>query len=510
MDYSACAIKSDNLMPDHLVQRLKAAIAPFENVPDEAKDWHPGSDGKVLDLVHPSLWPLCYGRSRVLPTKTMGLADCLEYCGTGVTLPHLEPAKSTKGDSWSDRFRTAYFQLDEPDVSTRYQWLPCEVSLAEGRASIASYINNVHPVNNADLYPVIESFINLALPAWDLVLRWPKEFEFKRMHWKSIYKFDCTTPDICDGECNPRNCPLSEGGVPDPDDAGSEDEVDEDAYWEINADDPREQWFARTHTMSLPDPEASKYCDTFVKPDLVRKGDSDGKAFFGGASKCQVIVKLANIHLSPDKPTYDGGSWHVEGQLNERIAATALFYYDSDNITDSALAFRTCANKEDLSTEGFYEQSDVLGIGRALGIDPDGNILQELGQVSTRAGRALFFPNVYQHRVSPFELVDRTRPGHRKILALFLVDPNLPVLSTANVPPQQRHWWEQEVSASADELVARRLPVELRDMVLDGIDFPISLDDAKAMREDLMAERKVLIRNTDSRWADTEFNFCEH
>jgi hypothetical protein len=26
----------------------------------------------------------------------------------------------------------------------------------------------------------------------------------------------------------------------------------------------------------------------------------------------QVIVKLANIHLTPEKPTYDGGSWHVE------------------------------------------------------------------------------------------------------------------------------------------------------------------------------------------------------
>jgi len=28
-----------------------------------------------------------------------------------------------------------------------------------------------------------------------------------------------------------------------------------------------------------------------------------------------VIVKLANIHLTPDKPTYKGGSWHVEGRL---------------------------------------------------------------------------------------------------------------------------------------------------------------------------------------------------
>lgn len=29
----------------------------------------------------------------------------------------------------------------------------------------------------------------------------------------------------------------------------------------------------------------------------------------------QIIVKLANIELTPDKPEYRGGSWHVEGQL---------------------------------------------------------------------------------------------------------------------------------------------------------------------------------------------------
>jgi hypothetical protein len=29
----------------------------------------------------------------------------------------------------------------------------------------------------------------------------------------------------------------------------------------------------------------------------------------------QVIVKLANIHLTPEKPEYGGGAWHVEGQL---------------------------------------------------------------------------------------------------------------------------------------------------------------------------------------------------
>jgi len=29
----------------------------------------------------------------------------------------------------------------------------------------------------------------------------------------------------------------------------------------------------------------------------------------------QVIVKLANIELTPEKPEYGGGTWHVEGQL---------------------------------------------------------------------------------------------------------------------------------------------------------------------------------------------------
>lgn len=54
----------------------------------------------------------------------------------------------------------------------------------------------------------------------------------------------------------------------------------------------------------------------------------------------QIIVKLANIHLIPEQPEYEGGTWHVEGQLNEHICASAIYYYDSDNITTSQLAFR--------------------------------------------------------------------------------------------------------------------------------------------------------------------------
>src|SRR5690606_14640143 len=47
---------SDSLIEDELRDRLAAAVRPLEEVPDAELDWHPGSDGQVLDLVHPSLF----------------------------------------------------------------------------------------------------------------------------------------------------------------------------------------------------------------------------------------------------------------------------------------------------------------------------------------------------------------------------------------------------------------------------------------------------------------------
>ena len=54
----------------------------------------------------------------------------------------------------------------------------------------------------------------------------------------------------------------------------------------------------------------------------------------------QVIVKLANIELTPEMPEYPGGVWHVEGMENENIVASGIYYYISENITSSLLGFR--------------------------------------------------------------------------------------------------------------------------------------------------------------------------
>lgn len=61
-----------------------------------------------------------------------------------------------------------------------------------------------------------------------------------------------------------------------------------------------------------------------------------------------------------------------------------------------------------------------------------------IGEVVTKECRLITFPKIFQHQVSPFELVDRSKPGHRKILALFLVDPHIRIISSANVPCQRR------------------------------------------------------------------------
>ncbi|GJC80754.1 hypothetical protein ColLi_03592 [Colletotrichum liriopes] len=481
-DATTAVLKSDNAIPPEVKAELKKGAAVLEEVQEHEKDWHPGSDGKVLDLVHPSLWPLVYGVSRIVPDKRIPLKDIVKACGTGQIIP--APVKKPQG-----------FGSSQDLWSYKFQWLPCDVDIEEGKPNIRSYINNLHPHRHAGLYTTVEKVVEQTLPLWDVVYRWHEDFEILRIPCGEAGR-DCQAG--CTGYCSQASRPLE------PD----EEERNEDEYW-LEADEPSpsltwqrdEIWFNRTHPVKQPDiPEYS--------PMLLQPKDINHKSgFFNDADRIQVIVKLANIHLTPEKPTYDGGSWHIEGQLNEHICATALYYYDNDNITESRLNFRTTADKEQLMTTLRYEQNDYYSIERTFRIDAQGVNTQELGGVVTREDRLLVFPNVYEHCVAPFELVDKTKPGHRKILALFLVDPAIPVISTANVPPQQRDWWKEGVAP--DNRIGP-LPVEVTDMVFDNLDFPIGLEQAKKIREELMAERTAIAGESRFYNSKREWMFCEH
>lgn len=139
---------------------------------------------------------------------------------------------------------------------------------------------------------------------------------------------------------------------------------------------------------------------------------------------------------------------------------------------------------------------------------------------------------------------DRTKPGHRRFIALWLVDPFHRIISTANVPPQQLSWWAEAVfgtesQAAKGEMpselfqvlleqgvaksvmppqemldkMRNRLPAEVLDMVRreqvlpDGIMTP---DEARQHREELMRERSNFQTANESEWTGREYSFCEH
>lgn len=66
IDADGLIVKSDSRITEDVKNALKVAASPLEDVKDKDKDWHPHSNETVLDLVHPSLFPLLYGRSAIL------------------------------------------------------------------------------------------------------------------------------------------------------------------------------------------------------------------------------------------------------------------------------------------------------------------------------------------------------------------------------------------------------------------------------------------------------------
>ena len=155
-----------------------------------------------------------------------------------------------------------------------------------------------------------------------------------------------------------------------------------------------------------------------------------------------------------------------------------------------------------------YEQSDGKGYRAAFGFGRGDALSQRLGHVIAEEAKCVAFPNVYQHRVDAFELADPTKPGVRKILAFFLVNPEIRILSTSDVPPQQEEWAMEEALRVPE---MQKLPVELVDMIAgfakDGL---ISRKEAEEHQAKLMEERSRFVMTNNEEVFEMEFNMCEH
>ncbi|MFF4007806.1 DUF4246 domain-containing protein [Streptomyces sp. NPDC001717] len=403
--------QSDALVDDELRSRLREAVRVLEEVPEAERDWHPGSDGQVLDLVHPSLF-------------------CL-----------VREASGAPERAW----RNPTNHYSKYEFSEKFQWLPTDVDVSEdGEVAFRSYVNNVHPEDHRELAAVLPDLFGRMLPLLEKVLT------------------DLRHPRPPRIDVDPYGWYDSEPEHPDRNSyADAEEYTAAVRAYETAQDD----WWENRRPVI---PDAPAFTPP-ASPDASARVDLRGRGL-------QVIVKLATIHLTPEKPEYAGGSWHVEGMLNERIVSTGLYYWDSENITESRLGFRAALDDPD------YEQSDDNGVREVYGLEDEDALNQVLGSAATPAGRCLAFPNVLQHRVGSFRLADATRPGHRKILAFFLVDPDQRIVSTSDVPPQQP--WSDTST--------------------------MTLEQAKDYREQLMQERKFFVDEHNEQLYEREFSLCEH
>lgn len=182
-----------------------------------------------------------------------------------------------------------------------------------------------------------------------------------------------------------------------------------------------------------------------------------------------------------------------DGQ-NEHICATALYYYDDCNVKEGDPTFRQ-------QSRGYPDIKNVnTPPGRYGWLEPvfgctTGPPIQHMGWIRSLEGRVVTYPNILQTMADPLELEDPTQPGHRKVLALFLVDPGIKIISTANVPCQQREWWTDEVMWGRSMLL--KLPNEIRSYVLEDVDQISGLFDmekAQRMAEEMQEERETLER----------------
>ncbi|KAJ2702864.1 hypothetical protein H4218_000576 [Coemansia sp. IMI 209128] len=480
---------SDSLVDDETTQALKDYAAILENVPARDKDWHPNSNDQVLNLIHPSLFPLIYQRSRVLPKPIASPLAALELTSFGdfpatplnwiraLNPPQIEGESDEDFTKRLARVRLPteppggaqpnyYIPLSDVSyVSDKFCWLPSEFRVGDdGAATIESYINNLHPRKHAELYPIIATIFSKFVPMLEQVVT-------DYVH------------------------PLKSRVVPDPYNWFRCDESEPEDYDAEDFDERFEQW-EENKIFIEPQPEPFATPDRPATPYCLR------------GRRLQAIVKMSNIELTPEKPTYDGGNWHVEAMANERIIATGIYYYDVENIAESNLKFRESVDPDDVG----YEQNDRRGVNLAYGIYENDRsdevpLAQEIGHIEIKNGRCLVFPNIYQHQVSSFKLADPTKPGHRKILAFFFIDPSTRVPSTEIVPPQQQSWW---VEGALSTTPLGNLPLLVKEGILDQVDFPISLDEAKRIRLELMAERSVSNASVTEDHFNPPFYLCEH
>lgn len=413
---------SDGIVPPSLHQELVAELDSLAAL--EPKDFHPGTYGKVQDLVHPSLYPYIAKKTPIHPSATA---------------PPI----------YKGRFITSVITQNEYegsiDHSSAYAWIPSIFTVSDdGKAvQIDSYINGLGPREQyPGLYTLIENVFLCLLPH----LERTAELLFEARDTGAIERWKERQP------LRPRAARRE---------------------WEELR---RKQERDKEEAIKKKEDEKTKFATEMLhdwqsRPSTVDANDPALVTSFKGRS-LKVIVKAANYILKPGQ-SYDG-SWHLEGMPHERIVSSAIYYYDTNDLVhDSGLGFRRIRREQEDFPPSTYTWDEhfvihllepkapvtKLSQGESdddnddddnasenswgtfdypsdwkeesqhilEGVVPTTHTAESQQEVGHGTGRVISFPNWLQHKVMGIKHTNDNASGDgplaiRKILCFFLVD----------------------------------------------------------------------------------------
>lgn len=152
---------------------------------------------------------------------------------------------------------------------------------------------------------------------------------------------------------------------------------------------------------------------------------------------------------------------------------------------DPYMEFRNIIETATLA-EVEHEPNDFVWLRQIFGLENNEPAIQTIGATRCKIGRSVMFPSTVQHRLTRFELKDKSKPGSTRALVFYLVDPNIRIISTANIPPQRLDW-TLDLKADDEDLTAAMAKLALDNRNKKG-HMPMSLNEALETRLGLLEE----------------------
>ncbi|KAK6505703.1 hypothetical protein TWF481_007595 [Arthrobotrys musiformis] len=404
---------------------LADGVLMLENIPEDQKLWRFSclNPNMVLDVLDPSIYPIIYKKT------TLNDGTVIEY---------------------------APYPIDEEARTTHpnFCWLPSEFTVSkDGKSTkIASYINNLSlPSEEKTFHPILEKVFTAFVPLFNHVLA-----ETERQAW---VESRCVDPTPWKSRVNDGTLLASRKAC---EDATEEllSQMEKTGQMKIDPFEglgvpgtPRPE----RHQSMFPIRNSYKLITDAVwtPPKISRFNKLEGRT-------AKVVVSMVNILLSPENPEYKPEEWQLNGFRNERIIATGIYTYAQENITEPYLSLRRRA------------------FGKIKPTTP-----QEIESIRLKDNRAIVYPNIHEHRLAPFHLLDPSKPGFTKLLIFYYCDPSSShtLQTTSQIPPQQPNIIPAILRHTS---LGHRLPEEVFVQILSYLpDTAIPFEEAVCYRQQM-------------------------